>query len=202
MLAPTEKAVVKSAGDFRVRGGEVGAFAGIGLEIVKTDAAALCFADEFPVIEPKAVKAHRVVGEENGGAFEFQKSRHTFERGRSGKPQQIANGRGEVDEAGDLPEARRFELAGRPKDEGHAYVLFVKVQGVPEIAGMLTERFAVVAVNNQQSVLKQAAACETLDQSSKGSVRVMERIEVAGFIIMLREWAIERRFIGMVSRNG
>jgi len=80
-------------------------------------------------------------------------------------------------------------------------VLLVHLKGVPEVALVLAERFAVIAVDDPQRVLLPSADLEAVDQCAERGVGVVQRIAVAADFVAIREWTRLRRIVRMVSRS-
>src|SRR5437773_1360138 len=160
------------------------------------------FMNKFPATIAQSQQRQRVIGKKQGHLAP------RFEQGtalvfvRNSRAQQIQNRRRRVYQTGDSADPDLLtNQTGSSNAKGNVDILIVNEQRVTIIAFVPAERLAVVAQNHKQGFLEQVARLEPLKQFSHGSVAVMQRIKIAGEIVIARELPRTRKIVRMMTGN-
>jgi hypothetical protein len=176
---PGEEAALPGGNQVGVFVRKVEAFFGVGFEVEELGARGVEAGDEFPFSVAHAGEWQPVIGEEKGGTRSGTKEGGALILGRWGESEQVEDGWGEIDEAGDSVHAPRLVVcAGHGDEERDAHVFFVHEKGVAEIGFVLAEGFAVIAVDDEERVGVEAAPAEGFEERAEGGVAVMKGVEV------------------------
>src|SRR5438552_709677 len=196
---PTSQVLPIRCNTFGLLDGEVFLFIRIGRKIKQFGAAAFQFVNKFPAAVAQSQKSERIIGVkqscprrriEQGGALVLLWNRQA---------EQIENRRRGVHETRGAFRADWFADEARSDDEiGHMDVLLVDEQGVAEVAFVLAKRLAVVAENEEQRLVKQAARLQTTEKPLQNSVTVVQGVSIAANFIVSWKRSRHGGVVGMM----
>lgn len=155
--------------------------------------------DEFPGLFAETEQGQGIIGEKKRDLVARIEQGRALGHDGAGKAEHIQRGRHDINETcGGRDVDRVGDDAGTGEQEGDLHVFFVNLERMPVVAGMLAERFAVIAVNDKKRVGPEAAQGQAIEEIAQSLVAPPEGIEVTALFAGIVERTSGRSVIGMM----